>query len=531
MKYGVGGRLWGRGVSVVFLVVILSSQVYTTFTCPKDCFCAPHSKNVQCANKIFYQIPDGIPSETLELNLNENKFKSTSLTRRNLTQFFKLQNLYLSDCGIETIGVDTFADLTQLTWLDISKNNIRFLADHTFRGLNLKHLFINDNPEIQLSLGAFSGLTTQGLYMHNCGLKRIFVDLMTPLNSSLKTLWLHGNNIEAFNDKWLYFFRKLAHIRLGGNAFHCNCQIKWLHSFYTNYKNSIFAGADQPECVSPRLVKDKHFDELTEEDFRCELPTFQSVDAIFDTNMGKLTCHAFGDPAPTLYWVRPDGTTEKFYPQADGRDNVGVLFMTDVKLEDKDIYRCVASNPAGNVTFSLNVVWPDFKSAITQKPGKLATTNIIRDDSTSSPVKKSYKNFAGDDAEVYDWAGINSVSSKLKVQEKPAPVVNQNDKGNHFGVVDIIGAVVGTFLLTLLLCLTAFHLYYKQRDRHDEHYSVPDELKCTAHTVYIMNEPEENRIKMINQHSTLDRFLNRFVFIVLSDTLLIDLMSDTLLYS
>ncbi|KAK0070377.1 leucine-rich repeat and fibronectin type-III domain-containing protein 5 [Biomphalaria pfeifferi] len=504
MQYGVGGRPWGKGVSVLFLVVIFSTQVYTTFTCPKDCFCAPHSKNVQCANKNFVQIPEEIPVETLELNLNENKFKSPSLIRRNFTQLYKLQNLYLSDCGIETIDVDTFADLNQLTWLDISKNKIRFLADHTFRGLNLKHLFINDNPDIQLSLGAFAGMTTQGLYMHNCGLKRLFVDLMTPLNSSLKTLWLHENHFEAFSEKWLYFFRRLAHIRLGKNAFHCNCQIKWLYTFYKNSKNSIFAGAEQPECGSPRLVQGKYFDEITEEDFRCELPTFQNVDAIFDTKMGKLTCQASGDPAPTLYWIRPDGTTETYYPQVDSKENSGVMFMTDVKLENKDLYKCVASNPAGNVTFSLNVVWPDLRLALTPKPGKLATTNIIRDDSTSAPVKKTYKNYAGDDAHAYDWANLNSESSKLKLQEKPVPVVNKKDKDHSFGIVDIIGAVIGTFLLTLLVSLTAFHLYYKQRERREEHYSVPDELKCTAHTVYIMNEPEENRIKMINPLNTSD---------------------------
>lgn len=510
MKCGVGVCAWGKGVSVIFLVVIFSTQVHTTFTCPKDCFCAPHSKNVQCANKNFLKIPDGIPLETLELNLNENKFKNTALTRRNFTDLYKLQNLYLSDCGIETIAVDTFADLTQLTWLDVSKNNIRFVADFTFRGLNLKHLFINDNPEIQLAIGAFAGMTTQGLYMHNCGQRRLPVDLMTPLNGSLKTLWLHGNNFEAFSEKWLYFFRKLAHIRLGGNSFHCNCEIKWLFAFYKSSKNSLFAGAEQPQCGSPRLVKNKNFDDLTDEDFRCELPTFQNVDAVFDTKMGKFTCQAHGDPAPTLYWIRPDGTTETYYPRPDnvGRENMGVMFMTDVKLENKDLYKCVASNPAGNVTFSLNVVWPDLRPPPTPKPTKPPKTinNVIRDDTTSAPAKKSYiKDFAGDDSEVYDWAGINSESSKMKSEEKPVVAAHKKDIDRYFGVVDIIGAVVGTFLLTLLVSVTVFHFYYKRRERlrQDDHYSVPDEInnKRGPNSVYIMNEADENRIKMINHHN------------------------------
>lgn len=513
MGCGVEMYSGGRQVGVVFLVVVFSSQVHTTFTCPGGCFCAPHSKNVQCANKNFLKIPDGIPSETLELNLNENKFKNSGLIRRNFTDLYNLQNLYLSDCGIETIAVDTFADLVQLTWLDVSKNNIRFLADFTFRGLHLKHLFINDNLGIQLSIGAFAGMTTQGLYMNNCGLRRIPVDLMTPLNGSLKTLWLHGNNFEAFSEKWFYCFRKLAHVRLGGNSFHCNCEIHWLYAFYKSSKLSLFAGGEQPQCGSPRLVRGKNFDDLTDEDFRCELPTFQNVDAVFDTKIGKLTCQASGDPAPTLYWVRPDGTTETFYPRndQDSRENIGLMFMTDVKLENKEVYKCVASNPAGNVTFSLNVVWPDMKppqppTPKTFKPTKGSSNSIvIRDDATSPPSKALYKNYAGDDSQVYDWNG-NSESSKMRPSDKHPILPEKKADSTQFGVVDIVGAVVGTFFITLLLTVTVFHLCYRRRDcfRQDDHYSVPDEInnKRCPHGVYIMKETEENRIKMINHSNS-----------------------------
>lgn len=516
MGCGVGMCSRGRRIGVVFLVVVFSSQVHTTFTCPRDCFCAPHSKNVQCANKNFLKIPDGIPTETLELNLNENKFKNTGLARRNFTDLYNLQNLYISDCGIETIAVDAFADLVQLTWLDISKNNIRFLADFTFRGLHLKHLFINDNPGIQISIGAFAGMTTQGLYMNNCGLRRLPVDLVTPLNGSLKTLWLHGNNFDSFSEKWLYFFRKLAHIRLGGNSFHCNCEIQWLYSFYKSSKLSLFAGGEQPQCGSPRLVRGKNFDDITDEDFRCELPTFQNVDAVFDTKMGKLTCQARGDPPPTLYWVRPDGTTETFYPRPDqeGQENTGIMFMTDVKLESKEIYKCVASNPAGNVTFSLNVVWPDMKTPQPHtpkpiKPTKGSSSNnsssiIIRDNATNPPSKTLYKNYAGDDSEVYHWNG-NSERSKMKPVDKNEISGVGKDSDKHFGVVDVVGAVVGTFLVTLLLTIAVLHFYYRRREklRQEDHYSVPDDInnKRGPHSVYIMNEAEENRIKMINHRN------------------------------
>lgn len=528
MGCGVGLCSGGRSVGVVFLIVVFSSQVHTTFTCPKDCFCPPHSKNVQCANKNFFKIPDGIPSETLELNLNENKFKNSGLIRKNFTEFYDLQNLYLSDCGIETIAVDTFADMIHLNWLDVSKNNIRFLADFTFRGLNLKHLFINDNLGMQISVGAFSGMTTQGLYMNNCGLRRLYVDLMTPLNGSLKTLWLHGNNFETFQEKWLYFFRKLAHIRLGGNSFHCNCQLSWLYAFYKSSKQSLFAGGEQPQCGSPRLTRGKNFDDLTEEDFRCELPTFQNVDAVFDTKMGKLTCQARGDPAPTLYWVRPDGTVDTFFPRSDdgGEENMALLFMADSKLENKEAYKCVASNPAGNVTFSFNVVWPDLKPTqpstpkptptskptLTPRPTKASklglggNNNIIRDETTNIPSKAFFTNYVNDDIQVNDWSG-NPERSKMRPLEKHISVSEKKEE-LMFGVIDVVGAVVGTFLLTLLITITIFHHYYRKRQRSelDDSYSVPEQInnKREPHGVYIMNEADDNCIKMINNHTSPD---------------------------
>ncbi|KAK3760623.1 hypothetical protein RRG08_058621 [Elysia crispata] len=551
-------------VSILCVAALsLSAWVEPIVACPKDCFCAPHSNNVLCTNKGFTRIPAGIPENTIELILNENKFTNTGLTRRNFSGLRDVENLYLKECGIETVAVETFSDLIHLQRLDISRNKIRFLADFTFRGLNLKHLNIDGNVGLQLSIGAFAGMTTQGLYMHECGLRKLPVDLMTPLNGSLKILWLHGNNFESLSDKWLYFFTSLGHIRLGGNSFHCNCELEWLFAFYKS-SNSLFSAEDIPACGSPSVLKGLMFSELSADDFRCQLPTFQNVDAVFDSKMGKLSCTARGDPAPTLYWVRPDGTTEKFYPRdlsntapdamtplqkSQRHETQGVLFLTGVKLEDKENYRCVASNPAGNVTFSLNVAWPDLRRN-TQRlpPVKLpgytrdaeGEGNVIRDvleTSSGSPGADGvgYKNYAGDDSGVYDWgsggsskAGGNHMGQAGGGRDNKGPVRrggggkgSTSDSG-LFSTVDIVGAVMGTFVLTLLLCVTVFHFYYRRRERmrqerEEHHYSVPDQLGCPHHPqhqyplphhplthspvgVYIMGEGDENTVKMINHH-------------------------------
>ncbi|GFS18058.1 leucine-rich repeat and fibronectin type III domain-containing protein 1-like protein [Elysia marginata] len=572
--------LWARGgvrnspltpLCVMFLATLtFSAGVEPVFACPKACFCAPHSKNVLCTSKNFTRIPDGIPEDTIELILNQNKFTNTGLTRRNFTGLRNVENLYLKECGIETVAVETFSDLIHLQRLDISRNKIRFLADFTFRGLNLKHLNIDGNVGLQLSLGAFAGMTTQGLYMHECGLRKLPVDLMIPLNGSLKILWLHGNNFESLSDKWLYFFNTLGHIRLGGNSFHCNCELEWLFAFYKT-SNSLFSSEDVPICGSPTLLKNRNFNDLSADDFRCQLPTFKNVDAVFDSKMGKLSCTARGDPAPTLYWIRPDGTTEKFYPrdlsstapdamtplqQSRRHETQGVLFLAGVKLEDKENYRCVASNPAGNVTFNFNVAWPNMKRnnqrlPPVKLPGYTKDTegdgNVIRDvleTSSGSPGADGgggYKNYAGDDSGVYGWgsaesskpggshmgqAGAGAGGTKGSVRRGGRGGghggTSTNSSSGLFSTVDIVGAVMGTFVLTLLLCVTVFHFYYRRRERlrqerEEHHYSVPDQLGCPHHPqhqyplphhplthspvgVYIMGEGDENTVKMINHH-------------------------------
>ena len=75
--------------------------------------------------------------------MNGNQFESGVLKRSNLTSYPELEHLYFSECGIETIEAGAFVDLKNLQWLDISNNRIRIIADETFRGLSLQHLFLN----------------------------------------------------------------------------------------------------------------------------------------------------------------------------------------------------------------------------------------------------------------------------------------------------------------------------------------------------------------------------------------------------
>jgi len=107
------------------LVHFRSRAAGLTPACPKTCFCNAHSRIVYCSRRGLTAIPDAIPADTLQLNLNANVFRSSTIGRRNFSSNVALQHLYMSDCGLENLEVDTFVDLVELRWLDLSNNRLK----------------------------------------------------------------------------------------------------------------------------------------------------------------------------------------------------------------------------------------------------------------------------------------------------------------------------------------------------------------------------------------------------------------------
>lgn len=113
--------------ALITLVVSVMDMTETSdsWLCPDTCFCNTLSHIVYCSRRGLQAIPKGIAPGTVQLNLNGNAFQSPSIERRNFTALTKLEHLYMSECAIERIVVDAFADLTSLQWLDLSNNRIK----------------------------------------------------------------------------------------------------------------------------------------------------------------------------------------------------------------------------------------------------------------------------------------------------------------------------------------------------------------------------------------------------------------------
>ena len=443
----------------------------TLATCPKLCFCNTVSHIVYCSRRGLEFIPPGISSDSKQLNLNSNHFTTPYIQRSNFSAYPLLEHLYLSECGIEHIEVETFIDLKSLEWLDLSNNHIRVVQDHTFRGLTLMHLFLNGNRNIQLRSRSFAEFRTNGLYLHDCSIRRLSLDVITPLNNTVKYVWLQGNEIERVEKKLRPFFSTLSHLRLGGNPLHCNCETQWLFDFYSSHEH-IFEGAIKPSCLTPSRLKGHFFPNMTDADFRCKPPSFHNIDAQFDGSHAQLRCSAMGDPAPTLYWVQPTGESSKYNPPADeeARTTEGVLRIYAPSGQNKDLagmYICIANNAVGNVTFSLNVVWPNKnKNQLStdtdpSRPAGLAppAVHIPETPSNDGPAHSSSTLLppAAGDRVTQEKGAYNFTSFNMLNVQRTAST------SRMFNLTELIGAVIGTLVCTLLICLIVLPLYLKRQ--------------------------------------------------------------------
>lgn len=430
------------------------------------------AKHIGCAKRGLTEIPDLIPSDTRQLSLNENLFANKVLVRKNFSRLPNLVDLFLDGCGIEVITLDTFADLRHLSMLDLSNNKLRYIEDYTFRGLSLKHLFLNSNPGIQFAPKAFTGFRTVGLFLRKCGLHNMSQDTIRPLNGTLKMIWLNDNNFEYLPKEWYYLFKTLSHVRLENNPMHCNCELAWLYQMYVT-NSSLFPEDVVLTCHSPRRLKSKAFNALTIEDFQCQLPIFQGVDVLVGPHVGKLSCVARADPSPTLFWERPDGTSEVYEPSEDRavKTTEGVLFIHNHHTSTNARYKCIANNPAGNVTFTLQVTWP---------PSGSTTRQVV----TTVPMENS----------LLKSHGRSSNQSAMNMTDLTADVL--------FTLMELIGAVIGTFLLTFLLCILVFHFFCRQQRSMGPQDRDHSEKRRTPENHYVMADIDESSIKMM-EHKDL----------------------------
>ncbi|XP_072341045.1 podocan [Scyliorhinus torazame] len=203
--------------------------------CPPQCAC--YGRIVQCSDKGLNKIPYGIPFNTRNLFLMNNKIDLIPLDLLNeymLLEFLVLNNNMLTDIGVE----GTLEGMQKLTRLYMDQNNLSSVPanlPHSLEELllnsnnismissnvlanckNLKIISLNNNKIKDESIppGAFKPV-------HNLQIIKMNDNLLTAvpvnLSTSLRELHLEGNQVRKISDKVFTNSSALIYLSLHDN--------------------------------------------------------------------------------------------------------------------------------------------------------------------------------------------------------------------------------------------------------------------------------------------------------------------------
>jgi len=130
-------------------------------------------------------------------------FKNYGLQVPNGRQLFgshSLKHLGLSGCNISSVSIETFANVRELEWLDLSYNYLSSLDINILSELpNLSHLNLKRNEIIEIKPGTCDKIRfLEYLYLENNIIEHLEIDVFCGF-VKLKYINLEGNNLQYFH--------------------------------------------------------------------------------------------------------------------------------------------------------------------------------------------------------------------------------------------------------------------------------------------------------------------------------------------
>ncbi|XP_060118302.1 leucine-rich repeat and fibronectin type-III domain-containing protein 5 isoform X2 [Heteronotia binoei] len=399
----------------LLLCLLFTGLVVKAQICPKRCVCQILSPNLAtlCAKKGLLFVPPNIDRRTVELRLADNFV--TNIKRKDFANMTSLVDLTLSRNTISFITPHAFADLRNLRALHLNSNRLARITHDVLSGLsNLHHLILNNNQLTTISSTAFDDvLALEELDLSYNNLETIPWDAVEKM-VSLHTLSLDHNMIDSIPKGTFSHLHKMTRLDVtsnklqklppdplfqraqvlatsgiispstfalsfGGNPLHCNCELLWLRR--------LSREDDLETCASPPLLSGRYFWSVPEEEFLCEPPLITRHThelRVLEGQRAILRCKARGDPEPAIHWISPEGKLISNATRSLVYDN-GTLDIHITTMKDTGAFTCIASNPAGEATQSVDL-------HIIKLPHILNSTNHIHEpDPGSSDISTSTK--------------------------------------------------------------------------------------------------------------------------------------------
>ncbi|MGH0138533.1 UNVERIFIED_CONTAM: hypothetical protein FKN15_046427 [Acipenser sinensis] len=313
-----------------------------------------------------------VPTEALSHLHNLVSLSLSHLSINSLHVYFKklfrLKHLEIDYWPmLDVLPVNSLYGLN-LTSLSITNTNLSMVPFLAFKHLTyLTHLNLSFNPISNIEAGMFIDLIRlQEIHMVGALLLTIESHAFQGL-SALRVLNVSQNLLDTLEESVFQSPRTLETLCIDNNPLACDCRILWI----LQRRHTLFFGDTEPVCVAPESIRGKQFKDFHSTVlsfyFTCQKPKIRErkMQQLFvdEGQIAQLLCNADGDPLPDVFWITP--RRRLVTVKSNGRATVlgdGTLKIMFAQVQDSGTYICVASNAAGNDTFSASLTVKGFPS-------------------------------------------------------------------------------------------------------------------------------------------------------------------------
>lgn len=422
---------WILWICIYYVSVERATLQFTESRLCEICLCMDTENVIICnENDKIGGLPTNIDMKYEKLTIQNGYFQDPVLYRHNLTGLSHLNYLKVIYCRLKAVEMRAFENMKNLKYLDLSHNILKIIQPFTFSGLNLNELHLMENSGLTLSIDSFSEMNAATINLRSNDIKSIQYNVFAKTN--FKKLHLYQNRITVIDQRFSEIFaRTNSIIDLTGNPLDCSCEMRWmlplLKEKFNNPQYAKYMKTINFTCATPSKLLGREMKSLSTLDMPCPSAKITTIIVALGIPLTELTCVAMGNNyrAPGVSWnyVEPESARElrrtPLTKSSNTTENLQTSLSVKVKITSKwQAFTCkswLEENQSENIVVNI-------KSPLQYDPRTtVVTTNV------------SYR-----------------IESGSKDLFRPIPEPHFIFK-KQFTILEMIGAVVGTFTITLIL--------------------------------------------------------------------------------
>ncbi|VDM33996.1 unnamed protein product [Hydatigera taeniaeformis] len=325
---------------------------------------------------LLTKLPTDLPDSLISLRVTQQLIRR--LDDGELRRLVYLEEFYLDSCQLEQLALNVFEGLNRLRILSLRNNSLRLdesgLLPATFYRLPaLEVLDLSENPLGRVPSNFFPSSLGKSLF--ELRLSHVKEEFPLGLEAStfsvlrnLQVLDLSFCRLETLSSDFRSVFHRMERLRelqLGGNPWHCDCNLRWLREWYlSDTLPSMQLSYDQktkfgtintvtPTCKSPHVVKRRLIfippgrGAIEPEEFICKqwIDSKQKhISAILGSNL-SLSCQGYFEVRKNVQWFKDHLPLVTPSPncvisQSNSLDFIAYLNISRVRYEDGGIWEC-----------------------------------------------------------------------------------------------------------------------------------------------------------------------------------------------